>query len=82
MVESCEDEYLKFDLEYQQVPPALSLSLSLSLTHTHTHTHTHTSILLTLTSFKHCADSGPGDQDCQGSNFRYSGNTLHTFCNV
>ena len=76
MVESCEDEYLKFDLEYQQVPPSLSLSVSLNLS------YTHTSILLTLTSFKHYADSGPGDQDCQGSNFRYSDNTLHTFCNV
>jgi hypothetical protein len=40
MVENFDDEFLKFDLEYDQV---LSLSLSLSHTHTHTHTtHTHT----------------------------------------
>jgi hypothetical protein len=40
MVENFDDEFLKFDLEYDQV---LSLSLSLSLSHTHTHTpHTHT----------------------------------------
>ena len=31
MVEACDEEFLKFDLEYEQV-------LSLSDTHTHTHT--------------------------------------------
>ncbi|KAH1080707.1 hypothetical protein J1N35_020468 [Gossypium stocksii] len=43
MVDNCNDEYLRFDLEYQQVsslPPSPSLSLSLSLSHTHAHTHT------------------------------------------
>jgi hypothetical protein len=37
MVENFDDEFLKFDLEYDQV-----LSLSLSLTHTHARARAHT----------------------------------------
>lgn len=76
MVESCEEEFLKFDLEYQQVLP-LSLSLSLGVIHMHTHLAP-----LIYSQVFSCADSGPSDKDCESSYCKHSCNSLHNVGNV
>ena len=71
MVESCDDEFLKFDLAYQQV---IVLAFPLSLV-----VHR---MLISVLKTDPCADSGPSNKDGKSSYTRYSCNSLHTISNV
>ena len=76
MVEECDEAFLKFDLDYDQVSGTQTKTSYVCLL---IHCQYLTFLLFIGSTYYHLTAGCPGDENCKGCNSRYSDNTLYTF---
>ena len=81
MVEECNEAFLKFDLDYDQVS-SVQTKAYLPLFLSSDFTVKFLIFLLFNASYYDLAARCPGDENCEGCNSGHSDNTLYTFGHV